>query len=169
MKKTTLSVLLIFIIVLFANAGCGKKHDDALPATAFVKIISQGTHTQIGGINVTVVLPSGVSVKATPDSTNAAVQVTNPGVVVASGVAAGANTNTLATYSAATTSTPGKVMVNLFNANGFGAGEFVTIQCDIATGNFPQATDFSVTLVKAVDLDGAAITGLTVGNTVDIQ
>ena len=172
MKKTTLSGLLIFILALFTIAGCGENNDEETqptqPTTATLKIMSQGTSTQIGGIDVSVVLPAGVTVKATPDSTNPAVQVTNSGVVAASGESAGANTNTHASYYAATTSSPGTVMVQVANADGFGTGEFVTINCDIAAGNIPEAADFSVTLVKAVDINGASI-GLTVGNTADIQ
>ena len=115
MKQITLSGLLILILALFVTAGCGVKNNDQTPTpppvntqptttqptTATVTILSQGTSTQIGGIDVTLVLPSGVSVKSTADSTNASVQDTNAGVVAASGAAAGANTDTIATYSAA--------------------------------------------------------------------
>ena len=164
MKKTTLSVLLIFIIALLVTSGCGTTNtSDTQPTTATITILSQGTSTQIGGIEVTLVLPSGVSVKSTADSTNASVQDTNAGVVAASGAAAGANTDTMATYSA------GKVKVHLVNANGFGVGEFVTVNCDIASGSSPKAADFSVTDFNAVDLNGAAITGLTPAFTADIK
>jgi len=171
MKKTTLSGLLICILVLFAIVGCsGNKDEVAQPTTARVTVMSQGASAsmQIGGIDITVVLPAGVTVKAAPDSENPTVQVTSAGVVEASGAAAGTNTSTLATYSAATATMPGTVMVQMVSANGFGTGEFVTIDCDIATGSFPTVTDFSVTLVKAVDINGAAI-ALTVGYTADIQ
>ena len=170
MKKTTLSGLLICILALFAIAGCkGSNDEEPQPTTAVVTIMSQGTSTQIYGVNVTVVLPAGVTVKATPDSANPAVQVTNAGVVAASGAAAGANTSTIATYTAATATASGQVMVQVANAAGFGTGEFVTVNCDIAAGSFPKATDFSATGLTAVDSNGASIAGLTAGYTADIQ
>jgi len=169
MKKTTLSGLLICILALFAIAGCkGSNDEEPQPTTAVVTIMSQGTSTQIGGIDVTLDLPAGVTVKATPDSANPAVQVTNADVVAASGAATGANTGTIATYTAATATVAGKVMVQVANADGFGTGEFLTVNCDIAAGSFPKATDFTVTVVKAVDINGAAI-GLTAGYTAAIQ
>ena len=61
-------------------------------------------------------------------------------------------------------------MVGVANATGFVTGEFVTINCDIATGTFPKSTDFSVTLVLATDIaSGATITALTAGLTADIK
>ena len=169
MKKTTLSGLLICILALFTIAGCkGSNDEEPQPTTAVVTIMSQGTSTQIGGIDVTLDLPAGVTVKATPDSANPAVQVTNADVVAASGAATGANTGTIATYTAATSTAPGRVMVQVANADGFGTGEFVTVNCDIAAGSFPKATDFTVTVVKAVDINGVAI-GLTAGDTADIK
>jgi len=171
MKKTTLSGLLIFILALFTIVGCGENNDDETqpiqPTTATLKIMSQGTSTQIGGINVSVALPAGVTVKAIADGDKL---VTESGVVVVSGITAAAGTNTLATatYTAATPTAPGTVMVQVANADGFGTGEFVTINCDIAAGNNPKATDFTVTLVQAVDINGASI-GLTVGYTAAIQ
>ncbi len=129
-----------------------------------MKLISQGAGT-IHGIDVTVELPAGVTVKAVPDATNPSVMVTDTGVVTASGTA-DASTNIIATY----TATPsGKVAIHLANAAGFATGEFVTITCDIAVGSIPVASDFSVTGFNAVDGNGVAIAGLTAGYTAAIQ
>jgi hypothetical protein len=126
----------------------------------------------IGAIDVTVNLPSGVSVKSSPSTTNPAVLVMDPGVVVASGVAAGANTSTsFSVYTAATATLPGNVRVRLTNpVTGFGTGEFVTVNCDIAAGAFPTASDFNLTDFMAWDLtSGLTITkGLTGGFTAEI-
>ena len=73
--------------------------------------------------------------KAAKGSTNPGIWVINSGVVVALHVAAGANTSTLTKYSAVTTTTTGKVMVQLANANGFGTGEFITINYDVICWN----------------------------------
>jgi hypothetical protein len=176
MKKSTLSGLLIFIIALFTMAGCKSTGSDIThpqPTTATLNIISQGTLTtgqQIGAIDVTVNLPSGITVKSSPSTTNPAVLVMDPGVVVASGVAAGASTST-SIYTAATTTMPGNVRVLLTSpTTGFGTGEFVTVNCDIAAGAFPTASDFNLTDFMAWDLtSGLTITqGLTAGFTAEI-
>lgn len=176
MKRRALSGLLIFIFALFAIAGCKSTGNDVThqqPTTAALTIISQGTlttGTQIGAVDVTVNLPSGVIVQATPDSVNPAVLVMNTGVVVASGVTATANTYMTGAYIAATVTEPGKVVVKLVNANGFGTGEFVTVNCNVATGVFPVAADFNLTDFKAFDLNGAEIIPrLTAGFTADIR
>ncbi len=169
MKKTTLVGLLVFVLALFTISGCGGSGGDdtptpAQPTTAEVKLMSQGNGT-IHGINVSVELPAGVTVKATSDAINPSVMVTDAGVVTASGAAA-ANTNTIATYEA----TPsGVVDIHLANAAGFAPGEFVTIVCDIAVGSFPVATDFNVTDFIAVDTNGVEISGMTADHTADIQ
>ncbi len=172
MKKLTITGLLALILALFTISGCGGSGGDddttvpppVQPTTAEVKLISQGAG-MIHGIDVTVELPAGVTVKATPDATNPSVMVTDTGVVTASGAAA-ANTNTIATYEA----TPsGVVDIHLANAAGFAPGEFVTIVCDIAVGSFPVATDFNVTGFSAVDGNGVAIVGMTADHTADIQ
>jgi hypothetical protein len=89
-------------------------------------------------------------------------------VVTASGVAVSDST-VLATYSAPSGTIPGTARVLIVNTNGFGTGEFATINCDIAAGSDPQATDFSLINFKVKDLEGAAITGLTTGFTADIR
>jgi hypothetical protein len=178
MKKRALTGLLMFIIALFTITGCKSSGGDVThtqPTTATLKIISSGTlttGTQIGGVDVTVNLPSGVTVQATADSINPAVMVMDPGVVLASGVAAGANTLTSdSIYTAATGTWPGKVRVLVINGmTGFGTGEFVTVNCKVADGVFPTAADFNLTNFTAKDLaSGATITVLTAGFTADIK
>ncbi len=168
-------------IALFVLFGCTEGKDDrsqsptspttasspALPASATVKITSTGTigsGAKIGGVRVRLVLPKGVTVKATPDSRNTSVLVTDAGVVTTSGVATGANN--IATYAA----TPsGVVLIHLAHSTGFGTGEFVTVLCDVAGGTLPKKDDFSVAEFKAVDLNGAWISGLTSELSVDIH
>lgn len=174
MKNVRYSGLMLAIFVFCIGFACtgSDNSSPSQPTTAVVKILSSGTlasGVNIGGINVTLVLPSGVTVKATPGSANSTVLVTNPGVVVASGVATGANIFSSATYSAAAGGVPGQAVVHVANAVGFGTGEFVTVNCDISAGSFPAASDFHLIDFAAVDLNGAAITGLTAGLTADIK
>jgi len=135
-----------------------------------VTILTQGTPSvsPIGGIDITLNLPPGVTVKATLEGLKL---VTDPGVVTASGDAAGAIV--IATYTAGTGGAPNKVFINVAKDAGFATGEFVTINADIAAGTFPKASDFSVEPLSFIpyDLNGATsiITGLTPGFTVAIQ
>jgi hypothetical protein len=172
MKKTSLTSLLIFAFVLTMLPACGggtsSTPTSSQPTTAVIKIETTGSldpDTRIGGIEVTGVLPAGVSVKATPDVDNPSVLVTDSGVVVASGVT-GTNASAQATYSPADK----KVHILVYNhIDGFDTGEFVTVTCDIAAGTTPTAGSFGLVDFKPVDLlNGSAITVLTPGFTVDI-
>jgi hypothetical protein len=53
--------------------------------------------------------------------------------------------------------------------NGFSGGKFAAADCDIATGSFPAAANFSVTDFNIVDQNSAPIPGLTVSYTAAIQ
>jgi hypothetical protein len=122
--------LLIFIIALFAIAGC-KSAAVINPFTTdncYAESHKPGTlpRASKSAVEVTVNLPSGVTVRATSDN---GVLVMDPGVVVASGVIAGMNITNSSVYTAATATEPGKVNVNLLKSDGtgFGTGEFVTV------------------------------------------
>lgn len=171
MKKTLVFGLMLSLIAVFTLTSCKSKDDDstpttATPTTATITIMANGTlgsGTLIGGIDVTLALPAGVTVKADPDATNTAVMVTDTGVVNPSGAAAGANTLSTATYAS------GEVAIHVANPDGFVSGEFVTVKCDIAAGAAVTTTSFSVSGLYAVDLNGATITGLTGGYTASLQ
>jgi hypothetical protein len=184
MKNTSRYGLLVMIIALcILLPGCrdGKavrspaqpqpiSTSRAQPTSATVKIASRGTlasSARIGGVRVRLVLPKGVTVKATQDSGNASVQITDPGVVTTSGGATSANS--IATYTAAKSAAPGTLLIHLAHATGFGTGEFVTVVCDVAGGAFPKKDDFSVAEFKAVDLNGSLLSGMSAGLSVDIR
>jgi hypothetical protein len=179
MTKKILShglVLAAILLTMYACSGAGTTSTGTnplpQPTAATLRVLSTGTLASgalIGGVEVTALLPTGVTVKATPDTTNPSELVTNAGVVVASGVSTGVNTNTIAIYTAATATAPGKVVITVLDANGFGTGEVATVKCDIASGSTPKAADFSLSGFKAVNLDGAPISGLSAGITVDIK
>jgi hypothetical protein len=178
MKKSLFTIIALGLSVLSAcggggGGGGGDNPTPTQPATAIIKLATSGTlasGTDIGAINLTGVLPAGVTVKATPDSANPAKLVANAGVVTASGVATGANVLVTAIYTAAVGGVPGKVDITVIDAGGFGTGEFVTVRCDIASGTTVTAGNFSQPInFTADDVNGVAINGLTLGYTVDIK
>ena len=159
MKRIMTTGLLMAMFGIISLSGCGSGGGGGVtqPTTAVLKISTQGTlpsGTQIGGIDVTITLPTGVTVKSVTSPPE-----TDSGVVVTSGVAA-ANSTVLSTYTAATSASTGKVRVLLANSIGFGTGEFLTVHCDIASGSTPIASDFSLSGFVAKDLNGVAISGL---------
>ena len=162
--------LLVLIIALVILSACGGKSDSSPAAprttTAAIRIETTGAldpGTKIGGITITGVLPEGVWVKTTPDAQNPAILVTDPDVIVATGVT-GTNASTFATYDDATRA----VKIQVFDQDGFGTGEFVTVNCTVASGVTTTAGDYNVIDLLPKDLNGADIPGLAAGFTVDI-
>ncbi len=172
MRKTIISGLMMLVITLtFAcgsgggggDTGTGGSGGQVQPTTATLKLAISGTITTIYGVDVVVNLPAGVTVKSTANPPE-----TDNGVATVSGVAA-SNSTLMAVYTEAAAPHPGKVRILIGNANGFGTGEFGTINCAIAAGHTPAAADFSVSDFTASDANGAVIAGLTVGFTADIR
>jgi hypothetical protein len=126
-----------------------------------VYLSTQGTPSSqpLYGVQVTLALPAGVTVVA--DGTGA----TNDGVVTASGAAAGASTAVTGHYSSAS----GTIQIDIAKATGFGTGQFATVTCSISKGYSPKASDFGTSNFKAVDQNGAEITGLSISYSVDIK
>lgn len=127
--------------------------------SAVVKLSTSGTLSPgilIGGLQATVSLPAGVTLRA--DFSNGQLLA---GVVTASGVASGSLAT--AKYVAASGATPGTVTLALISSSGFGVGEFMTINCDVAAGmNVPTPSQFVViSFGPVVDLNGNRISGLT--------
>jgi hypothetical protein len=172
MKKSTLSAFLILLFALSSLAAChGHKSDDQ-PVKAVITLSTSGAlpaGTLIYGARATINLPAGVTAKASPSSADPSQMVTDNGVVVAAGASVGAEL-VLASYTTSTTTPPThSIELNVAKSDGFSTGDFVTVNCDIAAGSNPAATDFPVTDFEAVDQNGATITGLTVGMTAAIQ
>jgi hypothetical protein len=128
---------------------------------AVVTLLSSGTGT-ICGIDATVDLPAGVTLKSSASGT------TDDGVVVPSGAAA-TNTYAVGVYTAATGTFPGKIRVLMVNAAGFTPGEFCTVNAELAPGYFPAAADFTIESFAASDETGSVINGMASGLTVAVQ
>jgi len=169
MRSKHLPRLLVLTIALVILSACGGKSDSSpAPGTtaAAIRIETTGIldpGTKIGGITITGVLPEGVWVKTTPDAQEPTKLVTDPDVVVATGVT-GTNASTLATYDDATR----EVKIQVLDQDGFGTGEFVTVNCTVASGVTTTAGDYNVIDLLPKDLNGADIPGLAAGFTVDI-
>jgi len=175
MKRTLL--FLVTLCFLLQLAGCGgggggggggTPASSASPAVITVTLSTIGTLPSgklIGDIEITLNLPHGVTVKASPSLINSSILVPNDGVIVLQVAAATATTQILtATYVQGATN---KVVIKLINANGLGIGEFAKINCDVASGSTPSIADISISSNVAsttgvFDLDTAALPGVQV-------
>lgn len=172
---------MLFAVAVMALFGCGgggggtsQPGPAAQPTTATLKLLTQSATagTKIRGIEVTVVLPQGVTVSAIPSTLNPALQETTAGVVTISGVAdpaAFVQLKPTAIFTPATTTKPGTLFLSLPATADFNPGEFATVNTVIAAGSFPKVTDFGLTGFKAVDLNGAELTGVTANVVPDIK
>lgn len=166
MKRFMISSILMLAVTLVAACGSGGGGGEGGTGSggsgtgprqyskAIVKISTSSAFTAIGGVDATLVLPAGVTVKAATNPPN-----TDLGVVVASGVASPASAMASGVYTTASNTVRVVVVSELLS--GFNSGEYVTLNCDIATGNFPTGTDFTVSTLHVYDVNGAAINGVT--------
>jgi hypothetical protein len=176
-KKLLGMFIAVAVMALFGCGGGGGGGGAAAapPTTATLKLSTAGTAgTPIRGIEITVVLPKGVTVNATT-TIDPTVMETNAGVVLLSGAtvadpAAFSQLKPTAVYTPAIGTAPGKVKIGLAAQKDFNLGEFVTFNAVIAAGNVPVATDFSLEGFTAFDSNGAPITpALTPSFTADIR
>jgi hypothetical protein len=157
MKKISLSGMLILGLALSTLAACGGGGGaDSVGITnpqqtkAVLTLSTSVTgaipsDTTINGYDLTITLPAGVTVKSTTTPPQ-----TDTGVVTSTGSAAGSSIT--AVYSPATATIPGKVRILLANGNGYYAGEFSKVNCDIAAGHYPKTSDFQLSTFAASGL-----------------
>ena len=108
----------------------------------------------IFGMQITIALPAGVTIKADASG------IPNAGVVSFSGgVASGASA--VAKYNPAAGSAPGNVTMAIISTTGFGTGEFVTIICDVASGTVPVSSQFALSGVTVFDAERIEISGVS--------
>lgn len=113
---------------------------------ATVKLVTTATGTTIYGVDATVNLAAGVTVRSS-----------NPPIVDDGVVTSSSGTVAMALYTAASGTYPGTVNVWVLNEAGFGVGEVCTINANIAAGHSPAAADFSIASFLASDAIGSAI------------
>lgn len=156
-KKTGVAIFLTLVLsACGGGSGGGVGTAPPAPAKAIVKLSTSGPgDARIGGVDVTLALPDGVTVKSASNPPE-----TDAGAVVPSGQAA-ANSFVASVFTAGS---PGTVHIALMNGNadGFGNGEFATITCELAPGATPVASDFTVLSSTVSDINGADISGVTV-------
>lgn len=129
------------------------------PTGGLLKLATSGAANTIGAIDVTVIFPAGVKVKADATTGEAAADV-----ISISGVAAvGGNKLVSAKFAPATAGNPARLHIILVNASGFGIGEFVTVRFDLDTGaGFPAGENaFSVAGFSPLGLSSATLSGIT--------
>jgi hypothetical protein len=164
----------VAVMALFGCGGGGGSAATAQPTTATLKLSTTGTAgVNIRGIEVTVVLPKGVTVDATT-TIDPAIMEPKAGVVLLSGAtaadpAAFSQLKPSAAYTPAAGTAPGKVKILLAATKDFSLGEFVTLNTVIAAGNKPDATAFTLEGFTAVDSNGAPLAGVTSSLVADIK
>lgn len=156
----------LFIITACGSKGGGGGSTAVQLTTAKLKLSTSGSlpaGTLIGGIDVTIVLPDGVSAMSTT------APITDSGVVTASGLATPSSATVMGKYSAASGATHGNVRVLLAYPNGLTKGEFATVNCEIASGNVPTEDQFIINATEVKDINGVVITGMSVTREATIQ
>lgn len=119
--------------------------------TAVLTLSIGGSSGDIGGVQATVDLPAGVTLPLNPATGLPAV-----GAVTATGGAAGS----LVAVNAAI---PGKIVLAIVSAAGFGPGDFVILDCTVSPGVTVAPGDFAVEPgADIVSLKGIAMSGATV-------
>ena len=146
-------------ITEFNSSGKNQTGVDAPPVTpvnGILKISTSGS-ANIGALDMTVSMPSGVEVAADPDTGEAAA-----GAVVISGVASSGHNELTTKVTPASDGSPGKLTISIINNNGFGSGECVTVDFHVATGEgFPANADAFTVTADAKDVDGTPLSGVT--------
>jgi hypothetical protein len=122
---------------------------------ATLKLSTNGTIAagSIFGMQITVAFPPGVTIKADASG------IPNAGVVsFFGGVANGASAEVK--YNPAAGTTPGTITMAIISNIGFGTGETVTINCDVASGTMPVSTQFALSGITVFDATSSDISGV---------
>jgi hypothetical protein len=166
LKLQSLIITILFLAVT-ALSGCssGKNGDKTAAApplaaatvtAGILKLGTAGAPNLIGGIDLTVDLPAGVSVEADPKTGEAAT-----GVVTSLGTASGGNL-TVAKYAPASGGTPARLHIIVISAGGFPVGEFAAVRFDLAGGaGLPASDAFALTGFSAISPDGSKLGGVS--------
>jgi len=171
-SQSSLMIIALALALLSACSGSGGGEGDnnnvpVQPTNAVLTLSTTVTGaipatTTINSYDVTITLPEGVTVKASPDSINPSVMTTDPGVVTPTGNASGASVSAI--YTAANGGNPGTVKVHIASGTGFSAGKFCTINGDVAAGAYPAPADFlAPTLDDATGIDASVSTVILTG------
>ncbi|BCS55759.1 hypothetical protein [Geobacter sp. SVR] len=131
--------------------------------TATVRLSTQGSATALNGIQVTLALPAGVTVRAASSDGSSGLTPL-AGLVSATGVVPAGST-LAARYDAPTDTATARLALALVSVAGFPAGEFATIICNVAPGVTISSVSFTpdaFSNLKAVDESGTVVPGVTI-------
>lgn len=167
-KRSLLSLLMLagaLITLPYCGGGGGSTPPPPPPQQPTTAVLTLSTAitgtfpatTSINGYDVTIMLPAGVTVNASPDSGNPAILDVASSVVAATGSASGAQLSAI--YTPAAGGLPATVQVTIVSATGISAGAFCTLTCNIAVGTSLSASNFAQpTLINATGFDTSETT-----------
>lgn len=149
MKMLTCVKVVMLLAVAAFIWGCGSGGNQPTVSNSTKKSVQLAA--PVKGIEITLVLPPGVTVKADP-----ATGETLPGVVAVTGPNAGrANSASLSKYTPGT----GRVKIVFMSDTAFVPGEFFTVVCDVAADATATAGSFGTEGLVLYDAaTGAAVT-----------
>jgi hypothetical protein len=155
--KCTFLTVTVAILAACGGGGSSSGGDPPASRTAVLKLSTTGTPSaQLAGIDITVTLPDGVTASVGSDGSVAASADSVSGVAAPGTILA-------PVYTQASGATKGTLRLVLASeiAAGFGAGEFATVTLVVAAGANPVPSDFLLSGLHAVDVNGNSATGLT--------
>jgi hypothetical protein len=172
MKKGSLTRLWIPVLALALISACsgggggGVSGTTTQPTKAVITLSTAVVNTIpadtiIAGYDITIDLPAGVTVTST-----AAPPRVDDGVVTVVGSAVGSSFE--AVYTAATSTISGKVLIQIVKADGFIAGDFAAVTCDIAAGFNPSPSDFPQPVFAASGFDTIQISTVDLTNNLSL-
>jgi hypothetical protein len=154
--------ILFVVTIALLMWGCGSGGDSSR-AVGSEKIVSKSVLSgavppDVRGIEITLVLPPGVTVNA--DS--AGVPLTGVITTVAPNDVTAGTGSVTAKYTPASATTPGKLKIAIIRTTGFTAGDFLNVTCEVAAGATNiSAAQFATEALKVFDNNGAEISGAT--------
>jgi hypothetical protein len=154
------AALLIGLLALTSCGGGGGGGTTVATVSRTLTVSVGGTAALIGALNVDVILPPGVTVKA---ASNGSVTALTPPSLVA----LASNVVLDGAYTPANSNAPGKVRVGLLSSAGFATGRVFTLQCDMSADAIPQNADFVLPILEAFDntIETNPLTGLSMSAT----
>jgi hypothetical protein len=153
-------VLFVFLNCCLLMAGCGGGNDSASTGTQptpaattttakTVKLKASGSVASVSGIQVTVTLPTGVTLKSDGEYPSSGT-VTFSGAVPAD--------STLTSRYVQSGSGPSQLTIIIANTRNFSVGEFATLKLDIATGTTLNNSSLTFSGVKLYQSVGSDVT-----------
>ncbi len=153
MKKKTCVIAMLACLLVIIH-GCGSV-ENRTPGIFVSKSVLSGTISPaVKGVQITLILPDGVTVQNDPVAGSPLVTALAPNDVTSS---AG---SLIAVYVPALGTAPGQLQITIIRGVGsFTAGDFFSVACEVAGGQeIPTSGAFGYTNVRIWDANGNDIT-----------